>query len=140
MQSENKIMNQQTSAAVIGYQQTQNTVDSNREVATAEADAIVLRQAAERLQKAQQLPNEDYFEETLLYNQLIWTVIQSEMTAENPLSEEIKANLVSLSIFVDKQTAKAIGTREPELLDTLIDINRNISLGLERRHSEQPAP
>ena len=55
------------------------------------------------------------------------------MTAENPLSEEIKANLVSLSIFVDKQTAKAIETREPELLDTLIDINRNISLGLERR-------
>ena len=140
MQSENKIMNQQASEAVIGYQQTQNTVDSNREVATAEADAIVLRQAAERLQKAQLLPNEDYFEETLLYNQLIWTVIQSEMTAENPLSEEIKANLVSLSIFVDKQTAKAIGTREPELLDTLIDINRNISLGLERRLSEQPAP
>ncbi len=133
-------MNQQTSAAVIGYQQTQNTVDNNREVATAETDAIVLRQAAERLQKAKRLPNEDYFEETLLYNQLIWTVIQSEMTAENPLSEEIKANLVSLSIFVDKQTAKAIGTRKPELLDTLIDINRNISLGLERRLSEQPAP
>ena len=61
MQSENKIMNQQTSAAIIGYQQTQNTVDSNREVETAEADAIVLRQAAERLQKAKQLPNEDYF-------------------------------------------------------------------------------
>ena len=140
MQSENKIMSQQSSAAIIGYQQTQNTVDTNREVATAEADAIVLRQAAERLQKAKQLPNEDYFEETLLYNQLIWTVIQSEMTAENPLSEEIKANLVSLSIFVDKQTAKAIGTRKPELLDTLIDINRNISLGLERRLSEQPAP
>ena len=140
MQSENKIMNQQTSAAIIGYQQTQNTVDNNREVATAEADAIVLRQAAERLQKAQQLPNEDYFEETLLYNQLIWTVIQSEMTAENPLSEEIKANLVSLSIFIDKQTTKAIGTREPELLNTLININRNISLGLERRLPEQPAP
>ena len=136
MQSENKIMNQQASAAVIGYQQTQNIVDANREVETAEADAIVLRQAAERLQKAKQLPNEDYFEETLLYNQLIWTVIQSEMTAENPLSEEIKANLVSLSIFVDKQTVKAIGTREPELLDTLIDINRNISLGLERRLPE----
>ena len=133
-------MSEQASAAIIGYQQTQNTVDTNREVVTAEADAIVLRQAAERLQKAQQLPNEDYFEETLLYNQLIWTVIQSEMTDENPLSEEIKANLVSLSIFVDKQTAKAIGTREPELLDTLIDINRNISLGLERRLSEQPAP
>ena len=139
MQSENKLMTQQTSAAIIGYRQTQKTVDTNREVITAEADAIVLRQAADRLQKAQQSPEDDYFEETLLYNQLIWTVIQSEMTAENPLSEEIKANLVSLSIFVDKQTEKAIGTREPELLDTLIDINRNISLGLERRVPEQPA-
>ena len=125
-------MAQQASKAIIGYQQTQKTVDSNREAATAEVDAMVLRQVAERLQKAQQLPDEDYFEETLLFNQLIWTVIQSEMTAENPLSEEIKANLVSLSIFVDKQTAKAIGTRKPELLNALIDINRNISLGLER--------
>ncbi len=132
-------MDQQTSMAISGYQQTQKAVDTNREPATAEVDAIVLRQAADRLQKAQQSPAEDYFEETLLYNQLIWTVIQSEMTAENPLSPEIKANLVSLSIFVDKQTVKAIGTREPELLDTLIDINRNISLGLERRVSEQPA-
>ena len=138
MQSENKHMAQQASKAIIGYQQTQKTVDSNREAATAEVDAMVLRQAAERLQKAQQLPDEDYFEETLLFNQLIWTVIQSEMTAENPLSTEIKASLISLSIFVDKQTAKAIGTREPELLDTLIDINRNISLGLERRVPEQP--
>ena len=129
-------MSEQTSGKIFGYQQTQNIVDANREVETAEADAIVLRQAADRLQKAQQLPEEDIFEETLLYNQLIWTVIQSEMTAENPLSKEIKANLVSLSIFVDKQTAKAIGTREPELLDTLIDINRNISMGLERRLSE----
>ena len=123
---------------IVGYQQTQKTVDTNRVATAAEVDAIVLRQAADSLQKAQQMPDDDYFEQTLLYNQLIWTVIQSEMTAENPLSEEIKANLVSLSIFVDKQTAKAIGTREPELLDTLIDINRNISLGLERRVPEQP--
>ena len=132
-------MSQQASVAIIGYQQTQKTVDTNREVATAEVDAMVLRQAADRLQKAQQSPEDDNFAETLLYNQLIWTVIQSEMTAENPLSPEIKANLISLSIFVDKQTVKAIGTREPELLNTLIDINRNISLGLERRVPEQPA-
>ncbi len=131
-------MSQQSSVAVIGYQHTLKAVDTNREFTTAETDAIVLRQAADRLQKAQQSPAEDYFEETLLYNQLIWTVIQSEMTAENPLSPEIKANLVSLSIFVDKQTAKAIRTRESELLDTLININRNISLGLERRVPEQP--
>ncbi len=140
MHNENRQMDQQASMAISGYQQTQKAVDTNREPATAEVDAIVLRQAADRLQKAQQAPENDYFEETLLYNQLIWTVIQSEMTAENPLSEEIKANLVSLSIFIDKQTAKALKTQEPELLGTLIDINRNIALGLERRLTERPAP
>jgi len=139
VQSENKYMGQQASVGIIGYQQTQKTMDTTREATAAEVDAIVLRQVADSLQKAQQLPDDDYFEQTLLYNQLIWTVIQSEMTAENPLPEEIKANLVSLSIFVDKQTTKAIGTREPELLDALIDINRNISLGLERQVPEQPA-
>jgi len=139
VQSENKSMGQQASAAISGYQQTQKTVDTNRVATAAEVDAMVLRQAADRLQKAQQLPEDDFFEETLLFYQLIWTVIQSEMTAENPLSEEIKANLVSLSIFVDKQTAKAIGAREPDLLETLININRNISLGLERKVPEQPA-
>ena len=132
-------MDQRASVAISGYQKTQKTVDTNREASAAEVDAIVLRQAADRLQKAQQLPDDDFFEEALLYNQLIWTVIQSEMTAENPLPEQIKANLVSLSIFVDKQTATAIGTRETALLDTLININRNISLGLERRVPEQPA-
>ena len=66
-------------------------------------------------------------------------MIQSEMTAENPLSAEIKANLVSLSIFIDKQTSKAIGSRDPELLDSLIDINRNISLGLARKAPKQSA-
>ncbi|MBC8337875.1 MAG: flagellar protein FlaF [Alphaproteobacteria bacterium] len=138
MESETRPMGSQASVAISGYQQTQKTVDTNREATPAEVDAIVLRQAAERLLKAQQMPDDEFFEESLLYNQLIWTVIQSEMTAENPLSEEIKANLISLSIFVDKQTAKAIGTREPDLLNTLININRNISMGLERTVPEQP--
>jgi flagellar protein FlaF len=116
-----------------GYAQTQKIVDLNREASPAEIDAMVLQEAADRLQKAQQSPLSDYFEETLRYNQLIWTVIQTEMTEENPLSVVIKANLISLSIFVDKQTPKAIGRRDPELLDALIDINRNISLGLARK-------
>ncbi len=123
----------QAAAMTSGYAQTQKIVDLNREASPAEIDAMVLQEAADRLQKAQQNPLSDYFEETLRYNQLIWTVIQTEMTAENPLSIMIKANLISLSIFVDKQTPKAIGRRDPELLDALIDINRNISLGLARK-------
>lgn len=138
MQSGTKLMSQHSSAAMIhGYQQTQKTVANNREFTVAETDAIVLHQAADRLKKAQQSPEDNFFEESLLYNQLIWTVIQSEMTAENPLPEEIKANLISLSIFIDKQTAKAIGNRDADLLNALIKINRNIALGLEKQPPEQ---
>ena len=136
MQIAEKQMYSQAGAITGGYAQTQKIVESNREAAPAEIDAMVLQRAAERLQKAQKNPSNDFFEETLRYNQLIWTVIQTEMTAENPLSAEIKANLISLSIFVDKQTPKAIGRRDPELLDVLIDINRNISLGLARKAVE----
>ncbi len=107
------------------YQQTLKVVESPREV-----DAMVLRMAAESLQEAQASPDDDIFEETLLYNRLIWTVIQSAMTPDNTLPTEIKANLVSLSLFIDKQTAKAIGARDPALLNCLININRNISAGL----------
>jgi len=123
----------QAATMTSGYTQTQKIVDLNREASPAEIDAMVLQEAADRLQKAQQNPSSDYFEETLRYNQLIWTVIQTEMTAENPLSPVIKANLISLSIFVDKQTPRAIGRRDPDMLDALIDINRNISLGLARK-------
>jgi flagellar protein FlaF len=123
----------QATTMTAGYAQNQKIVDLNRESSPAEIDAMVLQEAASRLQKAQENPSSDFFEQSLRYNQLIWTVIQSEMTAENPLSGLIKANLISLSIFVDKQTPKAIGRRDPDLLDALIDINRNISLGLARK-------
>ena len=36
-------MGQQASVAISGYQQTQKTVDTNREATAAEIDAIVLR-------------------------------------------------------------------------------------------------
>jgi flagellar protein FlaF len=107
------------------YQQNQKSVEKPRDV-----DAMVLRVAADRLQEAQRTPDGDVFEQALQYNQLIWTVIQSAMTEENPLPPEVKANLVSLSRFIDSQTAKAIGRREAALVGILITINRNISAGL----------
>ena len=107
------------------YQQSQKTVEKPEDT-----DAMVLMLAADRLQNVKATPNEAVFEETLLYNQAIWTVIQSEMTEDHPLPIEIKTNIISLSLFVDKQTAKAIGTQDPQKVDSLISINRNIAAGL----------
>jgi flagellar protein FlaF len=96
-------------------------------------DAAVLMVAAEKLLNVQRTPDEDIFEEVLLYNKSIWTVIQSEMTETHPLPLEIKTNLINLSLFIDNQTDMAVGCRDPKMLDSLININRNIAAGLMHR-------
>jgi len=110
------------------YQQSQKIVEKPED-----ADAVVLMMAADKLQTVKQMPDDQQFEDILNYNQAIWTVIQSEMTEDHPLPNEVKENFLSLSLFVDNQTAKALGSRQPELLDALIDINRNIATGLMSR-------
>ena len=110
------------------YQSSQKIVEKEEDT-----DAAVLMIAAEKLYDAKNFPNEEIFEEILLYNRSIWTVIQSEMTEAHPLPLEIKTNLISLSLFIDNQTDKAIGCRDPKMLDSLININRNIAAGLMHR-------
>ena len=57
---------------------------------------------------------------------------------DNQLPPEIKANVMSLSIFVDKQTTKALRSSVATDLDVLININRNLAAGL--RATVQAAP
>ena len=56
------------------------------------------------------------------------------------LPDEIKANVMSLSIFVDKQTTKALRGSNPADLDVLININRNLAAGLRTAPQSAPAP
>ncbi|MDH5771522.1 MAG: flagellar biosynthesis regulator FlaF [Rhodospirillaceae bacterium] len=95
-----------------------------------ETDAAVLEKAALMLEFVKKDPQSEDFTNALKYNQLIWTTIQTEMNDEHPLPNQIKANLISLAIFIDKQTYKAFAERKPELLDVIININRNIAIGL----------
>ena len=68
-------------------------------------------------------------ERALKYNQLLWSIIQIDVTEEdNALPEVLNANLMSLSISVDKQTSKSLNDANEELYDSLIDLN--ISEGL----------
>jgi len=46
------------------------------------------------------------------------------------LPDEIKANVIKLCNFVDKHTVKILADADPEKLDVLININRNIAAGL----------
>ncbi len=97
-----------------------------------EMDAAAFSQAAYVLDQAKQnLGDSEMTERALKYNQLLWSIIQADVAEKNNvLPDEVKANLMSLSIFVDRQTTKGLTKPSEELFDSLININLNISEGL----------
>lgn len=67
----------------------------------------------------------------LKFNQMVWTFIQSSVTEKNyRIPPELKANILELSLFVDRQTFKALARPKAETLDVLIRINRTLTGGL----------
>lgn len=115
---------------ISAYQDIERETLSGREL-----EASVLTKAAARLQSVQaQWDSEgkdELLEEVLRYNQRIWTILQVEVSAaSNPLPREIKENLLSLSLFVDKRTFEIMAYPSADKLDVLININLNIAAGL----------
>ena len=66
----------------------------------------------------------------LKYNLSLWTQVQAEVSApDHPMSQALRDDILSLSIFVDRRTVEALADADPALLDALIDINRNMAQG-----------
>jgi flagellar protein FlaF len=117
-----------------------NPLDAYRNVEKAtlsqrDLEASVLSKAATRLQTIKDNwsgdQNGELLEDALNYNQKIWSFFQAELTMEdNPLPDEIKRNLLALSLFVDRRTFDVLAYPAPEKLDALINININVSAGL----------
>jgi flagellar protein FlaF len=112
---------------VAAYQRQQK-----RNLTPREVEAMAFTKAALLLEDAKkQLGNIAEYSKSLRFNHLLWTIIQADLTdPENQLPAEIKANVMSLSIFVDKQTTKALRSTTVADLDVLININRNLAAGL----------
>lgn len=67
--------------------------------------------------------------DALDWNRRMWTAFAADCSSDaNQLPESLRAAIISLSIFVSRQSSAAI--RSNEELDTLIDINRTIMQGL----------
>lgn len=109
------------------YQQQQK-----RNLTPREVEAMAFTKAALLLEEAKGKTNSiEEYAKALRFNHLLWTIIQADLTEPaNQLPPEIKANVMSLSIFVDKQTTKALRSSNPRDLDILININRNLAAGL----------
>lgn len=101
-----------------------------------EFEASILTRAAGQLQRIRDnWTNETNASlyEALVYNRRIWTVFAaSAAETEHPLPREIKQNIANLAIFIFKRTSEIESATEPQpqLLDTLITINREIAAGL----------
>lgn len=98
-------------------------------------EAMVLSKAAATLLEARNHWEQPDFkarlDEALRYNQRLWTLFQVELAnVDNPLPTEVRRNLLSLSLFVDKRTFDLMVSPAPEKLDILISINQNIAAGL----------
>lgn len=117
--------------AIDAYQSVEKETLSGRDL-----EASVLNKAAIRLRSVQaqwDAPDRTVLlEEALRYNQRIWTILQVELTnPENPLPKEIKENLLTLSVFIDKRTFETMAYPSSDKLDVLININHNIAAGLQ---------
>lgn len=67
--------------------------------------------------------------EALAANRRLWTLLATDCAApDNQLPQALRAQIISLSLFVDRHSRQVI--REGAAIDVLIDINRTMMQGL----------
>lgn len=64
-------------------------------------------------------------------NWRLWTIFQANLVdAECTVPAEVRANLLGLANFIDRHTAQLLGNPDPDKVDVLVRINRQIGEGL----------
>lgn len=120
--------------AALAYQQTAKKTASPREL-----EASLLSKSAAQLQRIR----DDWdnkkpeLDGALTYNRKLWTVFMTSVTSEeNPLPTLIKQNVANLGIFVMNHTISTLANPEPRRLDVLININKELAMGLRTQQKQ----
>jgi flagellar biosynthesis activator protein FlaF len=103
-------------------------------------EAHVLLKSAARLQGIRDNWNErnNELDEALLANRKIWTIFVSSMSGEDcELPSTLRSNMINLGMYVFNRTIQMTIDPKPEQLNVLIDINRNIAMGLRGNASDK---
>jgi flagellar biosynthesis activator protein FlaF len=97
-----------------------------------ETEGRALLESARRMSEAQNHPEDKQGISTVArLNWRLWTILQAEICApECALPPEIRTNMLNLSNFIDKRMVGILADPQPEKLDILININRQIASGL----------
>ncbi len=114
------------------YRTAQNT---NENMSGRDIEAAALTRCALMLSACQNNWNavgrDAHLSEALRNNQMVWSILQSELANDdNPLPIEVRNNLLTLSVFIDKRIIDVMASPAPEKLQILIDINLNLAAGL----------
>ncbi len=73
----------------------------------------------------------------LMENQKFWALLRDDLATEgNALPAQLRAQLLSIALWVDRQTIQVLGGGQG--LAALIDVNSNILAGLNRAQPEGP--
>ncbi len=81
----------------------------------------------------------DAYASALRFNQTLWTIIQADLGRDGShLPAGLRREILNLSLYVDKQTLKALSDPKAEYLGALVEIDRTIARGLTPPAS--PAP
>jgi len=69
--------------------------------------------------------------EALRFNQKLWTIFQAELeNPENPLPDELKVNILSLAIFIQRTILGQLANPTEEGVKQIAQINENLAAGL----------
>lgn len=105
-------------------------------------EAWALLETAREMHQTKTGPVEE-FRQALRRNWRLWTIFQASLLEPDcQVPDHIRRNLLGLANFIDRQTADLLVKPDPERIDALVNINRQISEGLLEglRNSAPPAP
>jgi flagellar protein FlaF len=122
--------------SVQAYQKTATRTETPRQT-----EARAFAAATRGLIEAATLPPTEFGRrgEALLHNRRLWSVLAADCATEgNALPKALRAQIISLSMFVDRHSSAVMRSNEP--MDILIEINRLVMEGLAASPGQAQAP
>ncbi len=121
--------------SVRAYQQATSRAESPRQT-----EYRLFGQVTRALMEAAKAGREDLrtLADAVDWNRRVWNTLAGDCGREgNGLPPQLRANIISLSMFVSKYSSEVL--RHGAEIEPLIDINRSIMQGLEQRAAAQAA-
>lgn len=113
------------------YQQTTKTVENPRE----RESALLMKAAAgiQRVKDEWATGTREDLKTALTFNRKLWTIFMSSVTKQDShLPQEIRQNIANLGLFILNETREILqeADPQPQRLDVLVRLNRQIATGL----------